>query len=264
MNVIEIENLTKTYENGVKALDGLSLSVRQGSVFGFLGLNGAGKTTTIRILAGLAAKDSGSVRLFGTPLEEHSIDVKMRVGFVLDEPLYFDWMTVRDYLVFLGAMYRLTGDETTARVQELLEFFELADKADEQIKHFSTGMKKKVSLAAAILHAPDLVVLDEPLEGIDAVAGGAIKETLSMMASRGTTIFITSHVMETVEKLCDEIAIIKSGRLLLQCPTAQIREQTMKSQSGETYGSLEELFIDVVSEKLHRKRLSYLTGGIQS
>lgn len=255
---LELDSLTKTYENGVRALDGLSLSVPAGSIFGFLGLNGAGKTTTIRIIAGLSVKDSGIVRLFGKPFEEHDYTVKQRVGFVLDQPLYFEWMTARDYLLFLGTMYRLPGEETQNRVEELLGFFDLAEKADEQIRYFSTGMKKKISLAASIIHGPELVILDEPLEGIDAVAAGSIKETLLMMAERGTTIFITSHVMETVEKLCNEIAIINKGRLVLQCPTEQIRQQAMRSASGGAYSSLEELFIDTVSEKMHRRSLAYL------
>lgn len=258
MNAIEFGSVHKTYDNGVRALDGLSMAVPAGSIFGFLGLNGAGKTTTIRMFAGLARKDSGTIKLFDKPMEEYDYTIKRRIGFVLDEPLYFDWMTARDYLTFLGNIYSLPAEENARRVEELIDFFDLHDKEDEQIRSFSTGMKKKISLAAAIIHAPDLIVLDEPLEGIDALAAVSIKETLLMMASRGATIFITSHVLGTVEELCSEIGIIHKGRMIMQCPTSHIRQQEIRNASGDAYASLEELFIDVVSEKMHRKHLPYL------
>ena len=256
--ILQIENLTKTYESGHRALDGLTLEVRKGTLFGFLGLNGAGKTTTIRILAGLNTKDSGTVKLFGKTIDEHEYDYKQRVGFVLDEPLYFEWMSATEYLTFVGTMYDLPGSDIKDRTDELLEFFDLATKGDDPIETFSTGMKKKISLAAAIIHKPELIVLDEPLEGIDALAGSSIKESLRMMADGGTTIFITSHVLDTVEKLCDEIAIIHHGTSLLQCKTSEIRTTAKGTLGNSTYDSLEELFVDLVSDKAKKKHLSWL------
>lgn len=258
VNILEVENLGKTFESGHKALDGLSLTVRKGTIFGFLGLNGAGKTTTIRILAGLNSKDSGAVRLFGKEISEHDYNHKQRVGFVLDEPLYFDWMSAGEYLRFVGTMYDLPSNVIDQRIRELLEFFDLTTKADDSIESFSTGMKKKVSLAAAIIHKPELIVLDEPLEGIDALAASSIKETLRMMSEQGTTIFITSHVLDTVEKFCDEIAIIHQGRSLLQCMTSEIRSKAKGELGNSTYASLEELFVDLVSDKVKKKHLSWL------
>ena len=258
VNILEFENLVKTYESGVRAVDGLAFSVAQGSIFGFIGLNGAGKTSTIRILAGLLVKDGGTIRYDGKEINQRDVSYKRDIGFVLDEALYFDWMSAREYFRFVGTMYNLPTEETASRAEELLEFFDLQDKEGEPIRSFSTGMKKKISLAAAIIHKPRLVVLDEPLEGIDALAASAIKETLSFMASQGTTIFITSHVLDTVERFCTEVAIIHRGKILLQCPTADIRSKTMGRMTDQTYASLEELFVDLVSDKVRRKHPSWL------
>jgi ABC-2 type transport system ATP-binding protein len=258
MNIFEYNNVVKTFDNGVRALNGLTLAVPKGVMFGFIGLNGAGKTTTIRILAGLSKKDEGSVTLFGKELEEHEYTYKREIGFVLDQPLYFDWMTARQYLEFVGSLYHLSSQEIQQRSDELLEFFDLQNREEDPIKYYSTGMKKKISLAAAIIHNPQLIVLDEPLEGIDALAGNAIKETLMLMVKRGTTIFITSHVLDTVERLCQEIAIIHRGEILLQCPTDEIRTRMKNTTTNQTYQSLEELFVDYVSEEVRKKHLSFL------
>ena len=256
--IVEFENVMKKFENGVHALDGLTMSVPPGSVFGFIGLNGAGKTTTIRLLAGLSRKDSGEIRLFGKEIERHNYSYKRDIGFVLDEPLYFDWLSAREYLEFVGTMYDLQPHDIRTRVAELLDFFELLDKEDSTIGSFSTGMKKKVSLAAAIIHNPRLVILDEPLEGIDAVAASSIKEALSMMASKGATVFISSHVLDTIERFCTEIAIIHNGKILLQCHTEDIRSRIKDSLTKSTFESLEELFVELVSDKMRRKHLSWL------
>jgi ABC-2 type transport system ATP-binding protein len=258
MTILTIDNLTKTYENGHRALDGLTLSVKKGTITGFLGLNGAGKTTTIRILAGLTSKDSGTITLFGKELSAHEAEHKRLMGFVLDEPLYFDWMSPAEYLHFVGTMYGVPPQDIHTRCDELLAFFDLREKQNDPIAELSTGMKKKISLAAAIIHKPELVVLDEPLEGIDPVAARAIKNTLKMMAQNGTSIFITSHVLDTVEKLCDEIAIIHRGRVLVQCPTAEVHTKVMASLDSTIRPSLEELFVDLVADKTPKKPLSWL------
>jgi len=258
VNILELEGLVKTYETGHRALDNLTLRIPQASIFGFIGLNGAGKTTTIRIVAGLCGPDRGTVRLFGREMTATDSSYKAEIGFVLDEPLYFDWMSAGDYLRFVGTMEGLSAGESGKRAAELLEFFDLAPKGDDPIGTFSTGMKKKVSLAAAIIHSPRLIVLDEPLEGIDALAARTIKDTLTLMAGRGTTIFITSHVLDTVEKFCTHVAIVHQGRILLQCRTNEIRRKAKGQLENETYASLEELFVEMVSGKATKKHLSYL------
>lgn len=198
------------------------------------------------------------MRLFGKEISEHDYDHKQYVGFVLDDPLYFDWMSAGGYLRFVGTMYGLSSADIEHRTHELLNFFDLQIKRDDPIDTFSTGMRKKLSLAAAIIHKPELIVLDEPLEGIDALAASSIKESLRMMAEGGTTIFITSHVLDTVEKLCDEIAIIHQGKVLLQCLTSEIRSKAKGELGNATYASLEELFVDLVSDKVKKKHLSWL------
>ena len=258
VNILQFSNIVKTYESGVRALDGMSMSLPQGSMFGFIGLNGAGKTSAIRILAGLAAQDSGNVQLFGRDIGTGDNSYKREVGFVLDEPLYFDWMSANDYLRFVGAMEGVATDETLRRSGELLEFFDLGEKGDDPIRTYSTGMKKKVSLAAAIIHNPKLIVLDEPLEGIDALASSSINESLALMASKGTTVMITSHVLDTVEKLCNEVAILHRGKIVLQCRTEDIRTKARNQMNDSAYASLEELFVDLVSDKVKKRHLSWL------
>ncbi len=256
--VLQFSHLVKEYDNGVRALDGLSFTIPAGAIFGFIGLNGAGKTTTIKIVAGLSRRTSGEVRLFGKPIEDHDEGYKRDIGFVLDEPLYFDWMTPKEYLLFVATMYAIPAGERGSRIAELLEFFDLQEKCDSPIATLSTGMKKKISLAAAIVHGPRLILLDEPLEGIDAVAASSIKETLSMMASRGTTILITSHVLDTVERFCSDVAIIHQGKILLECKTSEIRTRALGAIADRRYESLEELFVDLVSDKVRKKNLTWL------
>ncbi len=258
MNILEFRNVTKRYDTGVCALDGLTFAVPEGAIFGYIGLSGAGKTTTIRLLAGFLGNDSGDIRVFGRPLDPGAPDYKRSVGFVLDEPLYFEWMSAEEYLHFVGRMYGLESSEIGRRVPELLTFFDLEDRGEAPIETYSTGMKKKVSLAAAIIHKPRLVVLDEPLEGIDAVAASAIKETLALMASRGTTILITSHVLDTIERFCTEIAIVHHGTIVLQCRTSEIRTRARRSLPDRTFESLEELFVETVSDTLKKRLLTWL------
>jgi ABC-2 type transport system ATP-binding protein len=258
MNALELKGLVKIYESGHRALDNLSLEVPRGTIFGFVGLNGAGKTTTIRIIAGLCLKDAGTVRLFGKEIRNNDTSYKRDVGFVLDEPLYFEWMSSREYLSFVGTMFDLRPDVVEQRTAELLAFFDLSSMCDDPIQTLSTGMKKKVSLAAAMIHDPQLIVLDEPLEGIDALAASSIKETLALMAASGTTVFITSHVLDTVERLCSDLAIVHQGKIVLACKTSEIRRMVKGTLAEQTYSSLEELFVDLVSDKVRTKRLSWI------
>ena len=258
MNAIELDGIEKSYGTGQKVIDGLTLRVPEGRVFGFLGINGAGKTTTIRILAGLQPADAGRVRILGADVVPGRIEHLGRIGFVLDEPLYFDLMTPEEYWEFAGGMYGLREGTISVRLKELLEFFDLGDKRDEPISTLSTGMKKKVSLGAALIHRPKLIVLDEPLEGIDALAAIAIKEALMIAAAQGTTVFLTSHVLDTVERLCTDVAILHRGAIVLQCQTSSVRSLTHPTLPSQTFASLEELFVATVSDGGHRDRLRFL------
>jgi ABC-2 type transport system ATP-binding protein len=167
-------------------------------------------------------------------------------------------MTGREYLEFVGRLYGIGSKELEARTQELLEFLDLQDHADDLIGSYSTGMGKKVSLAAAIIHRPRLLILDEPLEGIDALAAAAIKDTLARMTAIGSTVVITSHVLETIERLCTEVALIHRGRILLQSSTSTIHEQAQALVGDRRFSSLEELFLDLVSDRQRTRHLSFL------
>ncbi len=259
VNMLEIDRLTKTYSSGQRVLRGVSLCVNEGSVTGFIGLNGAGKTTTIRILAGLLAADSGTIKISGNAVSPRDHEYKRGLGFVLDEPLYLDWMEPLEYLRFVGLMYGLSRREAEHRSEELLEFFDLADRRGDLIRTFSTGMKKKVSLAAAIIHRPRMLILDEPFDGIDPLAAKSISETLKMMVERGLTVLITSHVLATIEKLCSHVAVIHWGKVILQGKTAEVKRQARAgSHDHMAEPTLEELFIDLVSSRTPKKPLSYL------
>lgn len=261
MNILEIKGLSKTYSRNIRALNELDLSVPTGSIFGFLGPNGAGKTTTINTLAGLVKRDKGEIYLFGNMIREGDYHYKQLVGWVLESPIYFEKLTTREYLEFVAAMYRIPKDEAKKRASELVDFLDLTGKERTWIESLSAGMKKKVSLAAAIIHRPRMLILDEPLEGIDPVSARHIKETLRLMVGKGTTVFLSSHALDTVEKLCDEVAIINKGKVVFQSKTVDIRKKIRGGVGQETSASLEDIFIYVVSgdgEDKQRRKLSWL------
>lgn len=258
MNAIELTDVNVTFGTGHHALNGLNLRVPSGTIFGFLGVNGAGKTTTIRAIAGLRRPDSGSIRLFGEEIVPGETGHLSQVGFVLDEPMYFEWMTPSEYWRFAGGMYHLDPPTVSSRVVQLLDFLELGDKKDDLIATLSTGMKKKVSLGAALIHRPRLIVLDEPLEGIDALAANAIKSALTLAAAQGATVFLTSHVLDTVERLCAEIAVLHQGAIALQCRTDEVTRLALPGYPARKFASLEELFLTLTSPGRVGRSLGFL------
>lgn len=245
---IEIHNLTKQYD-GVNAVDGLSIAVPAGCFFGFLGPNGAGKTTTIRMLMGLAQPTSGEIRVLGLPLPEKAYEVRKEIGLVPDDSLLFDHLTGAEYLQFVARMYGLPRPVASERARELLALFELDERDRKLIGEYSKGMRKRVAMAAALIHRPKLFLMDEPFEGVDAVGARLMKDILLEQVRRGATIFLTSHVLEVVERLCDRMAIINRGKIVIQGTLEELR-----TQAAEASGSLEEIFVRVVggrqSEKL--------------
>ncbi len=261
MKAVELCGLQKTFSKNVKALDGLDLTVDEGTILGFVGPNGAGKSTTINIIAGIIKKDAGTFRLLGEEILPTDFEYKRNIGFVLEKPRYIDKLTPREYLRFVAGMYGMEDKESRSKTDELLDFLDLEQKRKARIETLSAGMKKKVSLAAAIIHQPRILILDEPLEAIDPVSAKAIKDNLKLMVEHGTTVLLSSHVLDTVEKFCDEIAIINRGKIVFQSKMEEIRTK-LKDQIGqETYSSLEEIFVEVVTEngKVEvEKKLSWL------
>jgi ABC-2 type transport system ATP-binding protein len=245
---IEIRDLRKLYGSKA-AVDGLSLSVPRGSFFGFLGPNGAGKSTTIRMLTGLIPPTSGSIELLGMPLPDQEIEIKKRIGLVPDESLLFDRLTGAEFLEFVGRMYGLARPVAQERAGELLGLFELADQRRKLIAEYSKGMRKRVAMAASLIHRPELFLMDEPFEGVDAVGARLMKDILLDQVRQGATIFLTSHVLEVVERLCDRVAIINEGKI--------VREGTMQElrSASET---LEDVFVRVVGAERAFERLDWL------
>ncbi|MEX0936868.1 MAG: ABC transporter ATP-binding protein [Pirellulales bacterium] len=250
---IETHGLTRYFDDFC-AVDHVDLRVERGTLYGFLGPNGAGKSTTIKMLTGLLAPTSGDILLLGrnpaNPSE--AIEVKRHIGVVPEDLALFDNLTSREYLTFVGRMYLLPRDTIRQRIDELLPLLRLQDDAKKLVLEFSHGMKKKLALAAALLPNPNLLFLDEPFEGVDAVTSRVIRDLLSDYVSRGSTVFLTSHVLEIVERLCTHVGIIAEGKLVEQASLEEIRMGN----------SLEDRFLEKVgsADDAHQK-LSWLDGA---
>jgi ABC-2 type transport system ATP-binding protein len=258
---IDTTDLTRRFGD-FTAVQDVNLRVEAGQFFGFLGPNGAGKSTTIKMLTGLLAPTSGSIHILGEDLKQNSADVKRQIGVVPEGMALFGRLTAEEYLRFVGRMYGLDRATTVQRTHELLDFMQLADERKKLIADFSHGMQKKLALAAAVIHGPRVLFLDEPFEGVDAVAAGTLKAMLQRMIARGATIFLTSHVLEIVERLCTHVAIIHRGQLVAQGSLEELRagagrrahanrgeEANKAEETGPANGqkrSLEEIFLEVV------------------
>jgi ABC-type multidrug transport system, ATPase component len=242
---VETFSLAKTFGSFV-AVDHIDLYVKRGSFFGFLGPNGAGKSTTIKMLTGLLAPTSGKLRVLGRDIAKEPIEVKKRIGVVPEDLNLFERLTGAEMLAFTGRMYGLTKDEIGTRAKELLELMELQDEPRKLVVEYSHGMKKKLSLACALIHRPEILFLDEPFEGVDAIASRTLKDLLSRLTARGLTVFLTSHVLEIVERLCSDIAIIAQGKLLAAGALNELRKGISLEEDGKGPISLEEYFIHIV------------------
>ncbi|NOZ93819.1 MAG: ABC transporter ATP-binding protein [Acidobacteria bacterium] len=241
----------------LRAVDGLDLSVERGTFFGFLGPNGAGKSTTLKILTGLLEPTAGTARILGFDVVTQSRQAKERIGVVPEELMLFDRLSATEYLELVGRLYGMPRAEIEKRSEELLEVLGLADAGSRLIVDYSHGMQKKLSLAAAILHDPEVLFLDEPFEGIDAVAARLIKNILNRLRDRGVTIFLTSHILEIVERLCSEVAIIDHGRMVASGTLEELRRGVPGHGGGRR--TLEELFLSLVGvEDANSGELSWI------
>jgi len=238
----------KKFYGSKAAVDGVDLEVPRGSFFGFLGPNGAGKSTTIRMLTGLIPADSGSIEILGFKLPGDDLEIKRRIGLVPDESLLFDRLTGAEFLEFVGRMYGLERPAAILRARVLLDLFQL--EADRKIiAEYSKGMRKRVAMAASLIHHPELFLMDEPFEGVDAVGARLMKDILQDQVRRGATIFLTTHVLEVVERLCDRVAIIDRGRIVRSVALEELRA------GGE---SLEDAFVRIVGAEHPLQRLDWL------
>jgi ABC-2 type transport system ATP-binding protein len=257
---IATEKLARKF-GGLTAVDHIDLQVTAGQFFGFLGPNGAGKSTTIKMLTGLLAPTSGRLQLLGIDFSANPVEVKRQIGVVPEGMGLFERLTGVQYLRFVGRMYGLDKPTTEKRAEELLEFMQLADREKTLIADYSHGMQKTLALAAAVIHGPRMLFLDEPFEGVDALAAGALKALLGRMTERGVTIFLTSHVLEIVERLCSHVAIIHKGRLVAQGSLEELRSGVPGAEGEKK--TLEQIFLSIVGqsggEQSSLEELTWLT-----
>ncbi|HEY5798816.1 MAG TPA: ABC transporter ATP-binding protein [Burkholderiaceae bacterium] len=239
--MIEFLGLSKRY-GAYDAVRDLRLSVARGEVFGFLGPNGAGKTTTIRMMMGILVPSAGAVRIDGLDCHTDSAEVKRHVGYLPDNPIFYDYLRGREVLQFVAEMHGCPRREAMTRADAMLREFGLDEVSEEFAVNYSMGMKKKLGLACAVMHDPAVLILDEPINGLDPRASREVQERLLAAAARGKTVFVSTHLLDMAEKLCDRVAIIHRGALVATGTLDDIRAATSAS------GTLEELFLQLTDE----------------
>ena len=238
---LEIRGLVKRY-GGKAAVDGLDLVIPRGQFHALLGPNGAGKTTTLRIVAGLTAADAGSVRVLGHDVASDPISVKRELAFIPDEPMLYGKLKPMEYLEFVAGLWSIQPETARPRAEELLAHLELDDKLGERIEGFSRGMRQKLALAGALIHEPRMMILDEPLTGLDAASARRVKDLLLAKVKAGCTIVLTTHILEIAERLAERISIIARGRIVAQGTLDELRGGGAKSQT------LEDIFLEITRE----------------
>lgn len=242
--MIDINKVSKTYAKGKsKALNDISLSVKDGEIFGFLGPNGAGKTTTIKLITGILKPDSGNVNINGINISNEPVEAKKNIGFVPDNPELFNRLRGMEYLNFIADIYEVGNEERYKAINELSEVFEIKDALSSSVSSYSHGMKQKLVVIGALLHNPPVWVLDEPMVGLDPKAAFILKEMMRKHADSGKTVFFSTHIMEVAEKLCDRIGIIKKGEIIF---TGTVDE--LRNLRKEKDDSLENLFLELIEE----------------
>jgi ABC-2 type transport system ATP-binding protein len=240
--MIEINNVSKSYnKNSVKAIDNLTLHVKQGEIFGFLGPNGAGKTTTIKLMTGLLNSDSGSVKIQGYDIKSQPLEVKRRIGYAPDNPDIYEKLSGLEYLNFIADVYNVPTDVRNERISMFLEMFELQKDGADLIKSYSHGMRQKLVLTSALIHNPALWILDEPMVGLDPKSSHLMKELMRDHCNKGNTVFFSTHVLEVAEKLCDRIGIIHKGKLIAIGTMDELRQ-------GDSKETLENIFLELTEK----------------
>jgi ABC-2 type transport system ATP-binding protein len=250
---IRVHELTRTF-GSLTAVDRVSFEVPRGAFFGFLGTNGAGKSTTIRMLAGLLRPSSGTAELLGHDVVREPVEVKRRIGVVPEDAALFERLTGLEYLTFVGRMHGLSHETLQNRARELFMLLDMQGRESTLIQEYSKGMKKKIALAAALLYNPQILFLDEPFEGVDVLTSRLLRDLLRELTERGVTIFLTSHIIEVVQRLCTHFAIIHRGRLVAQ---GSLEDGRVREDAEER--TLEEVFLGLVTDpEATQKRLSWL------
>lgn len=236
--MLKIEHLTKMYGEK-KAVDDLSIHIRPGEIYGFIGHNGAGKTTTLKACCGILQFDSGEILIDGVSVKQDPITCKSKIAYIPDNPDLYEFMTGIQLLNFVADIFGVGANDRKERIAKYAEAFEITDDLGSPISAYSHGMKQKLAIISALLHAPKLIIMDEPFVGLDPKASHRLKEIMKEMCRKGSAIFFSTHVLEVAEKLCDKVAIIKDGKLM--------RSGTMEEVKGDT--SLEDVFLELEESK---------------
>ena len=252
--MIRVEGLTKRYGNFV-AVDNIDLHVPKGSIFGFLGPNGAGKTTTLRIIAGIMRPTKGRITLGGDDVVDNPMAAKRRLGFIPDRPFVYEKLTGAEFLRFVAALYQQDGEIVERRIDELLDVFELTQWKNELVESYSHGMRQKLIISSALIHRPEVIVVDEPMVGLDPKAARLLKDIFRQFVDRGGTVLMSTHTLEVAEAMCQRIAIIQQGKMVAQGTMEELRQQTAAGDA-----SLEDLFLKLTGGPVMRKLVAVLDG----
>jgi ABC-2 type transport system ATP-binding protein len=244
--MIELKALTKRY-GAFTAVDAIDLTVPKGELFGFLGPNGAGKTTTLRMIAGILQPSSGSVRIAGIDLANDPIAAKAKLGFIPDRPFIYEKLTGAEFLRFVAGLYEQSGDVVERRMTELLALFDLLEWKDELVESYSHGMRQKLIISSAFLHRPEVIVVDEPMVGLDPKAAKVLKDLFREYTRRGHTIMMSTHTLEVAQSLCDRVGIIQSGRIRACGTMAELRAHAASGEEG-----LEDIFLRLTGDNAAR------------
>ncbi len=240
--MIELKDLTKRYSD-IMAVDNINLFIPKGEIFGFIGPNGAGKTTTINMLGGILAPTSGTVAICGINMEEHPEKAKSKIGFIPDRPYLYEKLTGMEFLRFTADLYGVDEDAFLRKAREKLEMFSLTDRSDELIESYSHGMKQRLVMAAALLHDPEVIIVDEPMVGLDPVAINLVKDLFQRLVKQGVTVFMSTHTLKVAEDVCDRIGIIHKGSLIALGTTEDLKRDAHAAEAD-----LEQVFIRLTEE----------------
>lgn len=240
--MIELKDLTKRYSD-IMAVDNINLFIPKGEIFGFIGPNGAGKTTTINMMGGILAPTSGTVAICGINMEENPEKAKSKIGFIPDRPYLYEKLTGMEFLRFTADLYGVDEDAFLRKAREKLEMFSLTDWSDELIESYSHGMKQRLVMAAALLHDPEVIIVDEPMVGLDPVAINMVKDLFQRLAKQGVTVFMSTHTLKVAEDVCDRIGIIHKGSLIALGTTEDLKRDAHAAEAD-----LEQVFIRLTEE----------------
>lgn len=251
--MIQLEGLTKHYGD-FPAVAGINLTIKRGELFGLLGPNGAGKTTTLRMIAGILQPSAGTIMIGGIGLARDPVAAKSRLGFIPDRPFIYEKLTGTEFLRFVAGLYGQDGPDVDRRGEELLALFDLLDWKDALVESYSHGMRQKLIIASAFVHRPEVIVVDEPMVGLDPKAARLLKNLFRAYVERGNTIVMSTHTLEVAETLCDRIAIVQNGRIAAMGTMAELRSST------DADSSLEEIFLRLTGEKAARTAIEVLSA----